>query len=176
MVRIDSDQWAMEPEDLESVWLHVLIPRQKAEAMPEEHSRLDITIKKWRKKRSLNANAYMWSLCDEIGKAVGLDKEEVYKEAVRARGVSDSFKLVPGAAKRFINAWKNNGIGWVVEIVDLTDSEVVVRAYYGTSTYDTKQMADVIDWLIDEAERLNIDTATPEQRSLMLDEWRQAHE
>lgn len=175
MVSIDTKEWILKPENLEEFWLHLLIPRQKAEAMPPAGERLSITIKRWRKKRSLNANAYLWVLCEEIGKAVGMDKEDVYREAVRERGVSDVFRLIPGAVKRFTKAWKGNGIGWITEIVDFTENEVVVKAFYGTSTYDSKQMSSVIDWLVDEAERLDIDTATPEQKSLMLEEWRETH-
>ena len=48
--------------------------------------KLTIDIKKWRKKRSLDANSYCWVLCDKIAKELSKEnivtKEEVYKEMV----------------------------------------------------------------------------------------------
>ena len=38
----------------------------------------DIKIEKHRKKRSLNANNYLWELCTQIGNIIRKSKEEVY--------------------------------------------------------------------------------------------------
>lgn len=176
MIETSSERWSVEPEDLKAVWLHVLVPRRVAERLPETGTKLQIKISKWRQKRSLNANAYMWKICDDIARAAGTDKETVYRHAVRAVGVYDTFSLIPGAAKRFQHAWKHNGVGWVTDVIDYTEHQVVVRAYYGSSVYNTEQMSRLIDWLVTEAEQLNLDVKTPDERSLMLEEWRQTHE
>lgn len=41
---------------------------------------LDIELKKHRKKRSLNANAYLWVLCGKLADKIGVDKESVYRQ------------------------------------------------------------------------------------------------
>lgn len=172
MIDVDTKEWSVEPESLTEVWLHVLIPRRAAELLPEKDTRIQVRINKYRKRRSKNANAYCWKICDEIARAVMANKEEIYRQAVKSVGVYDDFDLIPGAVKRFQKAWSKNGVGWITEIIGFTESKVQLRAYYGSSTYNTEQMARMIDWLVDEAERLNIDVSTPAERSLMLEEWR----
>ena len=49
--------------------------------------KLNIELKKWYKKRSLDANAYCWVLCDEIAKELSKDgttvtKDDVYKDSI----------------------------------------------------------------------------------------------
>ncbi|MCX4265995.1 MAG: hypothetical protein OSJ64_04170, partial [Firmicutes bacterium] len=52
---------------------------------------LDIEIKKYRQKRSLDANAYAWVLIDKIAKVMRIDKKQVYQEAIRnIGGVSET--------------------------------------------------------------------------------------
>ena len=48
-----------------------------------------VEIKKASKGRSKDANAMCWALCSDIGKAMTppMDKEEVYRRAIRAVGV-----------------------------------------------------------------------------------------
>ena len=46
-----------------------------------------------------------------------------------------------------------------------------VVLYFGSSTYDSKQMSDLIDRLISEAKELGIETDTPEQISRYKSEW-----
>ena len=39
-----------------------------------------------RRKRSLDANAYLWVLCDQIAKVIRSTKEEVYRAAIKRVG------------------------------------------------------------------------------------------
>lgn len=50
-------------------------------------NKLNIELKKWYKKRSLDANSYCWVLCDSIAKELSKDgtsitKEDVYKDSI----------------------------------------------------------------------------------------------
>ena len=51
----------------------------------EDHD-VRVEIKKWRKKRSLDANAYAWVLIDKIAQATGVPKTEVYRKVIREIG------------------------------------------------------------------------------------------
>lgn len=53
----------------------------------KSENKLCIELKKWRQKRSLDANSYCWVLCDKIAKELCKDrtivtKEDVYKDAI----------------------------------------------------------------------------------------------
>lgn len=136
---------------------------------------LDLTIKAFRKKRSLNANAYMWELCTLIAEKIDVNKDEVYKEAVRNSGVYRDVELPIDAEQTIATAWGMLGTGWVTERVDYskTEDRVIVRLYYGTSKYNTKQMSRVIDGLVQDCKGLGIPTLDELEIERLISEWNQ---
>ena len=71
-----------------------------------------------------------------------------------------------------IKIWGEKGLGWLCEtsetkIVGLTD----VVAYYGTSSYNTSQMAVFVDYVVQEAKQLNIETLTPRELAILKTDW-----
>jgi hypothetical protein len=132
-------------------------------------------IKKYRKRRSLDANAYAWVLIDKIAEAIAADKTTVYREAIRnIGGVSETVCVQGQAADKLRSAWESKGIGWQTETMpSKLDGCVNVVLYYGSSVYDTGQMCQLIDHLVSEAKGLGIETATPDQIARYKDEWDQ---
>jgi hypothetical protein len=126
---------------------------------------IDIEIKRHRNKRSLDANAYAWVLIDKLAAALSVDKTDVYKEAIRdIGGVSEIVCVRERAAKKLIEAWGTHGIGWQAETLPSKIRGCTnVVLYYGSSTYDTKQMSLLIDHLVCEAKELGIETMSPDE-------------
>lgn len=124
--------------------------------------------------RSLDANAYFWVLVGKLAAALHIPKSEIYQEYVREIG--DNFEILPirtCAVNRFIDGWKHNGIGW---ICDRTGSSKLpgyenILAYYGSSTYNTEQMARLIDLAVQDCREQGIETATPEELARLKEEW-----
>lgn len=142
---------------------------------------VDIEIKKHRKSRSLDANNYCWKLCSMIADKLSDDgeittKEDVYRESIRQVGVYKDFDLPPDDAKTLCHAWKMLGTGWTTEQVDFSHDGkcVTTRCYYGSSTYNTKQMSRLIDNLVQDCQALGIPTETPEQIEQIKSLWAQA--
>lgn len=145
--------------------------RELADALRDKD--LQIEIKQKRNKRSKNANDYLWELCTRIAEHQGVTKEEVYRHEIRAVGVYEPLPVREDAIDRFIAAWQERGIGWVVDIVDDSfPGYKKIFAYYGTSTYDTQQMSRVIDNTVQDCKALGIPTETPEETALLLEAWR----
>ena len=46
-----------------------------------------------------------------------------------------------------------------------------LRAYYGSSTYDTRQMSVLIDNLVQDCKALDIETMTPDKLALLKEGW-----
>lgn len=131
-----------------------------------------VTLGPKRRKRSLDANAYLWVLCDQIATAIRSTKEEVYRAAIKRVGVVDVIPMREDAAAEWCRRWRSRGIGWVVETADAgLDGWVEVLAYWGSSTYSAAEMSRLLDDVIEEAKGLGIETATPEQLALMREEW-----
>jgi len=129
-------------------------------------------VKRSRKKRSLDANAYAWVLCSKIAEAVGITKEEVYQNAVQD-GDQYLIATIPDSdCDSFCRAWQSRGIGWRVQVAD--DPGIGAKtlfAYYGSSVYDTKAMSRLIDGLVQDAKSMGIETMPPDELRAMLEEW-----
>lgn len=123
---------------------------------------LSVQVKEYRKKRSLSQNAYMWVLLDEIGKAVNRSKEDVYRELVKDYGVFEIIPLKDEAVKRFNHNWAKNGLGWFTDVLGKSKLKGYTNliVYYGSSTYDTKEMTRLLDAVINECQELGIQTMT----------------
>ena len=123
---------------------------------------LDVTIKPYKPKRSLSANAYMWVLIGKIADATGINRDEIYRNTVKHLGISQLIVINTAAAPAFKRIWEQHGLGWFVDDVDDdVDGSVILRAYYGSSTYNRKQMAALIDLVVQDCRQLGIETLTP---------------
>lgn len=124
--------------------------------------------------RSMQANKYMWALCNEISAAIRSTKEDVYRDAIKRVGIYKEFDpLPPDQAKTLQAAWGQIGTGWLSEQVDYDTAgeNVIIRCYYGSSKYNTKQMARLIDDLTQEAEQLGIPTYDSERIDALMEEY-----
>lgn len=124
-------------------------------------AQIDIEIKKHRQRRSLDANAFCWALCSDIGKALRppLPKEEVYRNAIKGLGKYDLYLSKEESAEAFSTAWSKIGTGWFVEKAGESKEHpgfVWLFAYKGSSCYDSKEMSILIDGLVQDAESLGI--------------------
>ena len=142
--------------------------------------KLSIKISKYREKRSLNANAYFWKLCGELAQVLSdttktkHTKEDIYRNAIKESGIYKDFQgLSQTDAKTLRHAWELLGTGWITEQVDfMPDGEnVIVRCYYGSSTYNKKQMSRLIDNIVQDCEAVGIETRTPNEIAEMLSLW-----
>ena len=133
--------------------------------------KVEIVIQKRKEKRSLNANSYMWVICDELGKVLGASKEEVYRNAIRQVGAYDVMAVKPFAYESWVKIWESRGIGWIVEIESKSKNFYTIRTYIGSSAYSKKQMSRLIDWLVQEAEEQGIEVLPQDKRSELIENW-----
>lgn len=129
-------------------------------------------IKEHKLKRSLNANAYCWVLMNKIADAIKSTKEEVYREYIKNKGIFRLITINKDATNTFIKVWQEKGLGWICDISESKyEGMVDVVAYYGTSSYNTKQMANFIDYVVDEAKNLGIETLPPDEIERLKSLW-----
>lgn len=134
-------------------------------------------IKEKKEKRSLDANAYCWVLCDIIAKELNKDgtiilKEEVYKDCILQIG---KFTAEIWQEKDFDykkKDWESRGLGFLVQEVMRKDRCIKVHCYYGSSTYDTEEMSLMIGLLVQLATDLNLETRQKGEIQSLLDSWR----
>lgn len=137
-----------------------------------------VEIKPQRPKRSLDANAYCWVLLDKLAAKLGRTKAEIYREAIRSiGGVSETVCVRDIAVDKLIEGWQHNGLGWFADTMPskLKGCTNVVL-YYGSSTYDTKQMSALIDAIVQDCKAVGVETLTPEQIAALNAAWGGKHE
>ena len=132
--------------------------------------KLSIEVKRFRKKRSLDANAYCWVLMTKIAEVVESSKDEVYEDMLQKYGhlYKDEDGYIVMTLKSDVDiskvqghwkAYKNNG---------KFTSYLMIK---GSSDYDTKEMAHFIDQIVLEAKDLGIETLTPIELERMKEAW-----
>lgn len=133
-------------------------------------SAVEVTVKKYRKGRSLDSNAYAWTLIDKLAQRTRLSKAEVYRNAIRSiGGVSETVCVVDKAVDRLCQGWSRNGLGWQTETFpSKIEGCTNVTLYYGSSAYDTEQMSALIDSLVQECRAVGIETMPPEQLESLI--------
>ena len=135
--------------------------------------KLSIEVKKYRKKRSLDANAYCWVLINKLAKKLNLKPLEVYKKAIYEVGVREIVPVKNEAVERYKEIWQNNGMGWICETMpSKLDDYTTVIAWYGSSVYDSKEMSRLVDSIVEECKLQNIETMTPAELERLKEAWR----
>lgn len=124
-------------------------------------------LKKEKKRRSLDANAYYWVLLDKLSAALNIPKTELYRNAVKEVGGNcDVVCVLEKAAESLCKGWEHNGLGWISETFpSKIEGCVNVNLYYGSSTFDTATMSRLIDNLIQDCKAIGIETLTPKELS-----------
>ena len=123
----------------------------------------------YKEKRSNKANKYFWELLGQLCLEMGLDTIEEYKKRVRQLGVFRYWEIDKDNVATFNKMWSDNGIAWFTDVVDIAENgKIGINAYYGSSSYNSKQMAKLIDGVVQDCKSIGIETETPENIKSLL--------
>lgn len=141
---------------------------------------LDIKIKKYNEKRSLNANSYFHKMCSLLADKLGISMAECKNHLITSYGqiwyLDDNdtpWIYKTNAPPEFIR--EQEEIHMKLVKID-ADGVYFYRVYRGSHTYDTAEMAKLIDGTIQECELQNIPTATRPELDKMYEEWGKQYE
>lgn len=133
----------------------------------KEKDKLSIEVKPYRERRSLNANAYAWSLIGQIADIVRAGKDEIYLKLLKRYGQSE-----------LISVLSHVPIGNYVKYYEEAGESKLngkmfthYRVFKGSSEFDTREMSIFIDGVVSEAKDLGIQTETPNQLAEMKARW-----
>lgn len=139
--------------------------------------KLSLEIKKYRAKRSLDANAYLWVLLDKLSDKIGAPRMELYIQALKDYG---TFEYVPLRKKdiHLAQAYYRIVIDRRTEKVkDINGNEEelhLLQCYKGSSKYDTKEMSRLIKGVFDDCRQVGIpeaDLLTPDEILELKERW-----
>ena len=136
---------------------------------------LKIEIKKKTKKRSLNANAYAWVLMGEIARKLQTTKENIYIQMLKRYSNKCCYIIIKeNALETFANEWRTFiDLG---EVYIKGDKAHQLQCFYGSSSFDSSEMAAFIDGIVSECKEIGIETKTPNELKELKELWRLNYE
>ena len=145
-------------------------------------SPVEVEVKRYRHRRSLEANRMAWVMIGQITEKLQLTdpkgqwtEQKVYRDALR--DVAGSYTIVGMknvAIDTFRRNWEKGHIGRQVVVLDGSskDEWSNVKIYFGSSEFDTAQMSRLIYILIQQAESLGIPTITDKEAKKIVGYWK----
>lgn len=135
---------------------------------------LTVIFKQYRKKRTLDANAYLWVLLQKMADVLStpghrVDKWDIYLDMLADYGVFTHVVVKPEAVDRMKQEWR--AIRELGEITVGTMTGIQLQCYYGSHTYDTKEMARLIDGVVTRCKEMDIETLPPDEIERMKQQW-----
>jgi hypothetical protein len=130
---------------------------------------LEVEIKPYRNKRSLDANAYMWVLLSKMAAILHTTKDELYLQMLDRYGVFTHVVVKPNVVDRVKAEWRT--VRELGEVKINGQTGIQLQCYFGSSTYDTREMARLIDGVVSECKELDIETMTPAELELLKNDW-----
>lgn len=144
-----------------------------------------ISLKKWRDKRSITANAYYWVLVEKIAAHVTQPQAVVHNLLLRQYGVLDIVGgdtmtvFVPDTeeAANEVLRKENYHLRPTSHVIDGKKGRLrAYRIMLGSSYYDSKQFSTLLDGTIEECKDMGIETLPEDEIRRMLDDYEKHHE
>ena len=131
--------------------------------------KLSIKAVKYKERRSLDANAYMWVLLQKMAEVLHQDKWNIYLEMLGRYGVFTHIIVKPKVVEKVKEEWRT--VKELGEVCVNGTTGIQLQCYFGSSTYNTKEMAVLIDGVVSEAKEMGIETLPPEEIERMKAAW-----
>jgi len=134
---------------------------------------IEVEIKRFYKRRSLDANSKCWVMIDQLAEKLHKTKTEVYCEAIKDLGGVSVITLVKNEkVDALCDYWHKRGLGWLTEVTESDKPEYKsVTLWAGSSVYNTYQMSSLIDILIQMCNEQGIPTMTEDEVQRVLSSW-----
>lgn len=151
----------------------------KADVIEElKENVLSIELKRYREKRSLDANAYYWKLVTELADKISQSNAWVHNDMLRKYGQVEMidgkivYIVIPDTDVAYNKAYEAQEyhIKPTSQVKEGKDG-IIYRTYImlrGSSSYNTKEMSQLIDGLVRECKGVGIETMSPEEIKRIL--------
>lgn len=135
---------------------------------------LRLSVKKWKEKRSLDANAYYWQLNSKMARVLQTSPEELHEALLQRYGFldSDDGGHISITVRSRVDMSRIDG-HWKLYKLSRDGKWKSYLRIRGTSEYDSAEMAYFLDRVVEEAQELGIQTETPNQK-LEAERWLKA--
>lgn len=132
-------------------------------------SKLSIKAVKYRKKRSLDANALLWHCLGEIASSLQADKWDIYLQMLKRYGKYTYICVKPNMVESVKAQWRESE---VIGEVNINGSEAVqMLCYFGSSGLNTKEFSILLEGVISEMKEMGLEPPLSQDMKRALEEW-----
>ena len=131
--------------------------------------KLVFSVKPWKKKRSLDANALLWHCLGKMAVALRADKWDIYLLMLKRYGKHTYIVVKENVVDAVKEQWRESEI--IGEIDVNGQKGVQMLCYFGSSHYDTKEFSVLLDGVISEMKEMGLETPTSEEMRRSLELW-----
>lgn len=122
-----------------------------------------------KEKRSLDSNAYLWVLCQKIAEVLRTDKDSVYLDMLNKYGVFTHIIVKSNVVDKVKKEWRT--VRDLGEVTINGQKGIQLQCYFGSSTYNTKEMSILLDGIVSEAKDLGIPTKDEKEINDLKEAW-----
>lgn len=134
---------------------------------------LDVTIVEHKNRRSNDANALMWACIGDIARVVNRDPFDIYLDMLKKYGRYTYIVVKPEAVESMMKMWRECEI---VGEIDVNGRKgVQLLCFFGSSTYTTKEMSDLIEGVLSELDELNLQRPASSDLRRAMEEYERTH-
>ena len=130
---------------------------------------LTVKTAKFIRKRSLDANAMMWACLKEIADAINADKWDVYLRMLKRYGKFTYVVVKENAVEAMKKQWRECEVVGDYEVNG--QKAVQMLCYFGSSTYDTKEFAKLLDGIVSEMKEMGLQPPPSKKMQIALENW-----
>ena len=159
------------------VEITLIVDTTQIDVLEELKSRdkLFIQIRKYVKSRSLDANRYFWKLLTQYAEEKQINAIDEYKERVKRLGIFRVSRVEKKDVETYKRIWESWGTAWICEVYDteyIGKLEFkILHLYYGSSSFNSKQMSRLINDLVDDCKEVGIPTEPKVKINKLLEGW-----
>ena len=174
---------------IRSVFSNTLVLEVDEPPQMEAGTIVDVDIKVHRERRSRDANAYFHVLVDKLRQKLNMSFTSCKNMLITSYGQIEFIDDIPATVKtnippEYMREQETPHMKMIqVEYQNIQEYHQVVsekvfwyRIYRGSHTYNTAEMAILIDGTVAECKELGIPTETPDQIAKMVQVWGEKYE
>lgn len=147
----------------------IAAPLPVAEKLNNLSGEYVVEIKKYRPKRSLNANALFWKVCGSMAQVLGIGEEEMYLQLLQDYGVKKFIVVRPEAVESVKGLFR--AVDEMGSVYVNGSKGIQLRCTIGSSQYNTAEMARLIKGAVYEAEQIGAWVPDEQDIGASLDLW-----
>lgn len=148
--------------------LELKTPADKVEVL--QNMVLDVTMVKHYEGRSIQANRLLWECLGRIADELETSPEEVYSIMLQRYGRYVVNEVQKNDMDVYSRAFR------AVQIIEEDQQKVLARFFIGSSHYNTKEFATLLDGVIDEMDSMGIETPSQEDFAAAIEQYAKKEE